>query len=156
SGLSPSVALRGRRGTSLGELWARRGLVIFQFTASVIMIVFVLVVYKQIQFVQSKNLGDDKENILKVTLDGVVIDKMESFLSEVKEMPGFINASEIGHDLVSSGRQTLNVFWQGKDPESVIPFQIADVNYGMIETLGLKLMAGRSFSGEFGGESSKV
>src|SRR5688500_7627585 len=49
SGFNPAAVLKGKLSTSTGELWARKGLVVFQFTLSVIFIVCVLVIYKQIE-----------------------------------------------------------------------------------------------------------
>ncbi len=54
--------MKGRIITSWGEQWARKGLVVIQFTASVILIVSVLVVYRQIAFIQNKNLGYNRDN----------------------------------------------------------------------------------------------
>src|SRR5690606_11039199 len=57
SGFKPAAVLKGELKGTLGELWARKGLVVFQFFLSVILIVSVIVIFRQIQFVQSKNLG---------------------------------------------------------------------------------------------------
>src|ERR1700741_879527 len=65
SRFNPSVVLKGSFSyqRSLPEMFARRGLIIFQFAISVIFIVAVTVVYKQIEYVQTKYIGYDKENI---------------------------------------------------------------------------------------------
>ncbi len=70
SGFNPSAVLKGKINSSLGELWARKGLVIFQFALSVIFIVSVVVVYKQVEFIQSKSLGYDKENVIYFDREG--------------------------------------------------------------------------------------
>src|SRR5690606_32108616 len=57
SAFRPAVVLKGLLRTSIGETWVRRGLVAFQFIVSVTLIVSVVVVYKQIEFIQEKNLG---------------------------------------------------------------------------------------------------
>ena len=56
--------LKGKLNTSFGEIWVRKGLVIFQFALSIIFIVGVLVINKQIEFTQTKNLGYNRDNIL--------------------------------------------------------------------------------------------
>ena len=56
SGFNPIEVLKGKLNVSFGEVWARKGLVIFQFSISVILIVSVLVIYLQLTFIQSKNL----------------------------------------------------------------------------------------------------
>src|SRR5690606_16507070 len=64
SGFRPVVVLKGKLINSVGELMARKSLVIFQFALSMILIIAVLVVYKQVDFVQSENIGYDKENVV--------------------------------------------------------------------------------------------
>ena len=72
SGFKPAAVLKGEMKGSLGELWARKGLVVFQFFLSVILIVSVLVIYKQIEFVQTQSLGYTKEHLLKLPIEGSV------------------------------------------------------------------------------------
>src|SRR5450432_3469203 len=64
SGFRPAAVLKGKLKSSAGELWIRKGLVIFQFTLSVIFIIAVLVVYRQISYIQSKNLGYSRDNVI--------------------------------------------------------------------------------------------
>src|SRR5690606_1359108 len=70
SGFNPMVVLKGKLNSSLGELWTRKGLVVFQFALSVILIVSVLIIYKQIAFAQNKNLGYNKDNVITIPLEG--------------------------------------------------------------------------------------
>jgi putative ABC transport system permease protein len=72
SGFNPVTVLKGTLKSSTGELWVRKGLVAFQFTLSIILIVSVLVVYKQIEFVQNTNLGYDKDNVIYFDVEGRV------------------------------------------------------------------------------------
>ncbi|MEM8529172.1 MAG: ABC transporter permease, partial [Bacteroidota bacterium] len=59
--------LKGKIRRSFGDVWLRKGLVVFQFTVSIILIIAVLVVYHQIQFIQNKNLGFQKDQIIHFT-----------------------------------------------------------------------------------------
>ncbi len=72
SGFNPVVVLKGKLNTSLGELWVRKGLVIFQFTISVIFIVLVLVVYQQMVYIQTKYLGYSRNNIICISKEGAL------------------------------------------------------------------------------------
>jgi putative ABC transport system permease protein len=154
SAFSPATVLKGKLNTSLGELWARKGLVIFQFTISVIFIVSVLVVYKQIQYLQTKNLGYDKDNIIHFQIEGRISQSKEAFLTELKKLPGVVNASTLAQSMVGGGN-TTTVDWEGKDPDDRTPFAIRPVNYDAIEMLGLTIIEGKSFSRE-GKDSLKV
>jgi hypothetical protein len=158
SGFNPTTVLKGKLNTSVGELWARKGLVVFQFTLSIILIVGVLVVYKQIEFVQTKNLGYDKDNVIYFKIEGKVEENLETFLSEVRNIPGIVNASSIGQNIVG-GINTITtdyLHWEGKKIDGKTVFEIRAVNYGMIEMLGIEMTMGRTFSRDFSTEESKI
>lgn len=148
SGFKPAAVLKGEVKGSWGELWARKGLVVFQFFLSVILIVSVLVIYNQIDFVQTKNLGYKKDNLIRIPIEGKVTSTLETFLTEVKKFPGVVNASSMGHTLLGRNNNTSGLNWEGKNPDDLILFENIRVNYDMIETLGLEFAAGRSFSRE--------
>lgn len=158
SGFNPISVLKGKLNVSVGEVWARKGLVVFQFTISVILIVSVIVVYKQVEFVQSENLGYDKDNIVYFTREGKMSDdaKMETFLSELKNTPGIVNASSIGHDMTGHNSGTFGVWWEGKAEDNKTEFENVGVNYEMMQTLGIQLKEGRLFSKDFSADSSKI
>jgi putative ABC transport system permease protein len=154
SGFSPATVLKGKLNTTLGEVWARKGLVIFQFTVSVIFIVSVLVVYKQIQYLQTKNLGYDKANIIHFQIEGRISESREAFLTELKKLPGVVNASTVAQSMVGGGN-TTTIDWEGKDPDDRTPFAFRPVNYDAIEMLGVNILEGKSFS-RGGQDSLKV
>jgi len=156
SGFKPAAVLKGELRGSWGELWARKGLVVFQFALSVILIVSVLVIYKQIDFVQSKNLGYKKDNLIQLPIEGKVETSLETFLTEVKRIPGVSNASSLGHDLIGRNNNTSGLEWEGKNPQDEILFENVRVNYDMLETLGVEFVAGRPFSREHSTDTAKI
>ena len=156
SAFNPVIVLKGKLNKSSRELWARKGLVVFQFALSVILVVSVLVVYQQIEFVQSKNLGYDKDNIIYFEKEGKVAENPETFLSEVKNIGGIVEASGISAIMLGSNATTFGVNWEGKDPDDDVNFEQVDVDYGLIETLGIEMSEGRSFSRDFSTDSTKI
>ncbi|MDN5200657.1 ABC transporter permease [Fulvivirgaceae bacterium BMA10] len=156
SGFTPVTVLKGEIRTSIGELWARRGLVIFQFTLSILLIVSVLVIYKQIEFVQTKNLGYDKENIIYFETEGTIESNLETFLTELRNISGVVSASSIGHNLIGQQNNTSGLDWEGKNPDDRILFEHVRVNHEMIETLNIEIIEGRSFSQDFSTDTSKI
>jgi predicted permease len=148
SGFNPAAVLKGKLDTTFGEVWARKGLVVFQFTLSVILIVCVLVVYEQIQFVQNKNLGYDKDNVIYFPNEGKIKAGLETFIAEMNQIPGVVKASSIAQSMIGGGN-TTEIEWEGKDPETRIPFAVRPVNHDIIEMLDLEIVEGRSFSREF-------
>lgn len=156
SGFKPAIILKGKFKSSLGELWARKGLVVFQFTLSVIFIVSVVVIYDQMKFVQSKNLGYNKDNVIFFEKEGKVAENLESFLIEVKKIPGVANASSRMGSTMGSFMTTGSLEWPGKNTESQVSFENVGVNYDFIKTLGIELLEGRSFSKDFVSDNEAI
>ncbi|WP_224998682.1 ABC transporter permease [Cesiribacter sp. SM1] len=153
SGFNPITALKGKLSSSAAEVFTRKGLVVFQFTLSIIFIVAVLVVYQQLDYVQTKNLGYHKEQIIYFEKEGRAAQDESLFLSEIKRIPGIVNAGSTSHSFLAQQTTTTGVHWEGKNPEDIIKFELAKVSYDMIETLGLHMAAGRAFSKDYGSDS---
>jgi ABC-type antimicrobial peptide transport system permease subunit len=156
SSFKPAKVLKGELKSSLGELWARKGLVVFQFTLSVVLIVSVLVIYQQIEFVQSKNLGYDKDHLVHFPMDGKLADEPESFINRAKNLPAVASIANTSHDLVGQNSNTSGLEWEGKDPTDRILFENVSVGYDLLETIGVELAEGRFFSRDYGTDTSKV
>lgn len=158
SGITTIGILKGKVKTSISELLARKGLVIFQFSISLFLIVAVLAVYNQVQFIQNMNLGYDRENVLIIERDGPLMEKSEAFINRVKEFPEVLRASAIQGSIAQEGdnSNTSGLDWQGRNPEVNLVFAIKTVDYDLIETLDIKMAEGRSFSRDFGAEDDKI
>jgi len=159
SGFNPSAILKGAKlNNMMGEQWARKGLVVFQFAMSVILIVSVWVVYLQIEYVQNQHLGYERENVIIFNKEGQFKDnnRLETFLSQVNEAPGIVLATSVGHTMTEHNSGTSDINWQGKDPEDRTEFERVPVNYGLIELLDIEMVRGRAFSKSYGSDSSKI
>ena len=156
SGFKPNSILKGGFGATFGEVWARKGLVIFQFTLSIALIVGVWVVYKQIEFVQHQNIGYDRENVIWFNIEGKLKENTNTFLSEARMIPGIIDASATSHRMVGHNWSSSGLQWPGGDPEHNIAFQIVGVDFGFIEMMGIDIKEGRSFSQDFAADSEKI
>ncbi len=156
SGFKPVIALKGKLNTSLSELLVRKGLVIFQFCVSVVLIVFVVVVYKQVGLLQSKNLGYNRDNVVLFKKEGKLSGDIETFLNEVKNVPGVVNASHMWGDMTRASNITSDLNWEGKKPDEIIEFGEMHINYDLIETLGMEIKEGRSLYRDFITDNSKI
>lgn len=158
SGFNPVMVLKGKLHKQTGEQWARRGLVVFQFSLSIILIVAVWVVYSQIEYVQHKNLGYQSENILVVEKSGALVTdaKSDLFMAEAAKLPTVTDVSAFGHTFTGKNGGTYGVKWPGKDPEDRTEFERLPVEYGAIELLEIKMNAGRSFSKALKSDSTKI
>jgi putative ABC transport system permease protein len=158
SGFAPVLVLKGKLRNAVGELLVRKGLVIFQFVLSFVLILGVVVVYRQIRFIQTKNLGYDRDHVISFLKEGQLWNgqQQETFLSEARNIPGVIHASGIGHSMTGHDNGTNDVEWEGRDPNDKTEFEVVPVDIGMLETLGISTKEGRAFSGKFGSDSSKI
>ena len=155
SGFNPVTVLKGKLNSSVGEVWVRKGLVAFQFALSIILIVSVLVLYKQIDFVQRQNLGYNKDNVIYFDVEGRVKGNHETFLSEIKRVPGIQNAASSTHDMVGHAWSS-GINWEGKQPDQNVRVQIMAVNADFLETLGMEMKEGRFFSTDLSTDSAKI
>jgi len=169
SGFSAITMLRGKFTASFGELWARRGLVVFQFTISVILIVSVLVVYRQIKYIQEKNLGYARDNIvlfemeMKTGVDDSYFERggpyeqyVKTFMDKVSAIPGVVKASNFYHDLTGKHGGLSGIDWEDGEADEDVGFCNLEAGYNFIETLGVKMVAGRSFSPEHSDDRTAV
>lgn len=157
SGFSPAKVFKGNIKNSWGELWARKGLVVFQFAISLILIVSVSVVYKQIEFIQNKNLGFSKDNLIHFKFQNTESMSQDVFIDEVKNISGVTNASSMWGSFVDQTASTGGAFdWEGKDPNLNITFDHFSINFDMLEMLNVKTAEGRTFSKDFSNENTKI
>ncbi len=156
SKFNPLAVLKGKLNTSFAEVVSRKGLVIFQFTLSSILIIAVLIIYQQIQFIQNTNPGYNKESIVRIDSEGKIQGTEETFIALLKKIPGVVNASFTFNNMVGRNFGNSGISWDGKDPNSDVYFEGFGAGYDFIETMGMQMKDGRSFSKMFGADSSKI
>jgi putative ABC transport system permease protein len=156
AGFNPIMILKGKMISSVGEIWARRGLVIFQFAISIFMIVGVLIIYKQIKYVQNKDLGYGKDHVIRMDCEGKLIGSEENFIALLKKIPGVVNASFTYNIMVGRNYGTYDLGWDGKNPSDRVYFEGFGGGYDFIPTMGMKMAEGRAFSRDFGADSNKI
>lgn len=162
SKFNPIYILKGKsanitgKNTSIFQNFIKNGMVIFQFSISIILIVSVFVIYKQIQYIQHKNLGFNKENIISFQRTGELNKNIDAFINEIKNIPGVVNASYFINNITYNKTGTSGLNWQGNIENQNIEFKYINANYDFIETTDIKLSRGRSFSKKYGSEKQKI
>jgi putative ABC transport system permease protein len=156
SGFRPIAVLKGTLRTSIAELFSRRGLVVFQFVLSATLIIAVLVVYRQIQFIQKTNPGYAKENLLRFGVEGKILGKEDDFVESLKKIPGVVNAAYTFHEMIGRNYGDYALSWPGKDPNDAQYVEGFGGSYNFIETMGMQMAAGRSYSRNYGDDFSKI
>tara|TARA_R110000868_G_scaffold294140_3_gene554774 strand:- start:28388 stop:30739 length:2352 start_codon:yes stop_codon:yes gene_type:complete len=156
SGMDAVKTLKGSLKTSGKEAFARKGLVVFQFSLSIILIVSTLIIYRQIQFTQSKNLGYSKENLVYFSTDDQVGEQWPTFRAQLENIPGVVSVSRTSHTFLNQNNNTSGLDWPGKEPETRILFENISMDYGLHETMDIEIIEGRTFSEDYGVDSSKI
>ena len=157
SGFRPVAVLKGRLSSSVGETLVRKGLVVFQFTVSVVLIITVLIVYRQMDLIQTTNLGYNRDHILHFSTEGGQAGGEEAFLTAARNIPGVVAASAMSGDMTGGYSQGGGgISWNGKYPNEDVEFEGLDMDYGMIEMLGMHMKEGRPFSRAFGSDTASV
>lgn len=149
SSFRPVRALKGtlRQGTKAVRL--RKVLVVFQFVLSILLIVATIVVTRQTNFVQNKNLGYERENIIYIPMEGDLLPKYLTFKQEASQLPGVKlvdRSSQTPHRMGFTGPF---VRWKGMDESNPVSFVPNSVGYDYVKLMGLEVTEGRDFSQEF-------
>ncbi|MBB6108153.1 ABC transporter permease [Mucilaginibacter lappiensis] len=149
SSFNPVKVLKGTMKLDTGTTLFRKGLVIFQFALSVILITATIIISRQMAYVQSTNLGYDRENLIYLPINGELIPKYSTFKDEVVGMPGIESVTRVSNTPTIIENSTGGVQWIGKNPNVNIQFTQISVGYDFVKTMKLKVLAGRDFSKAF-------
>ncbi len=146
--------LKGTLKFSSSAVYFRKGLVVFQFVLSTVFIIGTIVVSKQVDYIQTKNLGYNRENLLYISFEGDLAAKYNLFKMQALNIPGVTLISRIANSstVITSG--TTDVDWEGKGPGDDADFKGASIGYDFIKTMGIQMLNGRDFSKDFASDSA--
>jgi ABC-type antimicrobial peptide transport system permease subunit len=120
---------------------------------SVVLIIGTIVISKQVNYIQTKNLGYDRENLIYIPLEGDLIPKYEIFKDAALKMPGIQSVTRISNTPTNFGSTTGGVNWDGKNPNLNVEFTQVSVGYDFVRTMKLKIVDGRDYSKNFATDS---
>ncbi|MEM8568347.1 MAG: ABC transporter permease [Bacteroidota bacterium] len=151
SGFKPVLALKGTVQSKTGGLLLRKGLVIFQFATSVILIISVVVIYKQMNFIKKSNLGYKTAHVISFNMEGALYEAdVEPFIAEVRKLSGVIDISYLWGELPGDVSSRSGFSWKGQTPEQRnTRFNFIEGGYDIGKVLGVELIEGRFLSPEF-------
>lgn len=144
SSFKPISILSGKTSPS-GEPFVRKGLVVFQFSLSVILIAGSIVIYNQLQYIRTKNLGLNRENVLTMQIRGGIAKSLEAFKAEAMRCEGISGISAAADVPFDVQNTTSDPVWPGMQKDEVIPFKVTMSDANLIPLLGMKLIEGRNF-----------
>lgn len=157
SAFKPIQVIKGKLAAGFKTSWLRSGLVVFQFSISIILIIATIVIYKQLNFIQSHKPGYDRDQVLIIHNSSPLGNKAKTFRDEVVKLPGVDNATSTGYLPTNSWRNENPVFADPTlDQKRAVSMQTWDVDEQYIPTLGMELAAGRNFSKDFPTDSCGI
>ena len=134
----------------------RKFLVVFQFGISIVLIIGTLIIYDQWNFLRSKDLGYNKENLLLVPIPS--LDQYESLKTQLLQNPNIQGVTASNKRLTNALSSNLGFEAEGFEPSPQAPnsIKIVTVDHDFMETLETNLVAGRDFSTEFGADDTEA
>ncbi len=158
--LSAFNTIKILKGQAVGKnkgVGLRSALVVFQFTTSIVLIVATLLVYKQLNYIQDKKLGFQKDQVIIVDNAYVLGDKVEVYREEVKKQPG-IKAVTVSSYLPVPSSRSNTTFVTSREfrQDNALNMGQWQVDFDYQETLGLEMVDGRFFDHQFSTDSSAI
>lgn len=143
-----NILRRGKLQSGSGGIVLRKILVVGQFTATIVLIIGTIVMYKQLNYIRKKDIGLDRDHVVVLSMNRELRDAYRSFKNEIKQNPNVINVTAARRYPTGIGHFNP-VYWEGKGPEEYVTMTDASVDYDYFETLGMQIIQGRSFSEEY-------
>ncbi|WP_290790293.1 ABC transporter permease [Flavihumibacter sp. UBA7668] len=154
SGFQPVKVLKGPMKFREGNQFFRNGLVVLQFAVSIVLLIGTVVIYKQLQFIKTRNPGFEKSNLLYMSMTGDLWNKQQLLKYELNKNPLTSNYAITSELPVNIDAGTNDVDWEGKDPNSQTIFPFLRVSENFIDVFQIQLLSGRSFSHDFIADSN--
>jgi putative ABC transport system permease protein len=149
SSFKPVVVLKGEAVTGKGNGRLRQVLVVVQFTLSILIAVCTIFMYKQLKFVQNKELGYDKKNLICIPMTGKMKTKYYPLKKELLKETMIQGVTASTQNPVMIGSNSGGASWDGKDPEKLVLIGTNGVDYDYLKTMKMELKTGRDFSSDF-------
>ncbi|WP_405207312.1 ABC transporter permease [Aquimarina sp. LLG6339-5] len=156
SSFKPVEVLKGIKATSGSASFIRKGLVVGQFTISIVFIICTILVYQQIQHVKNRDLGYEKDHLISMPANGNIIDKF-SVIQQDLIKTGFVdNTALCNSQILSGGYNGAGFTWEGgKDTEDVL-LSFRNITESFFNTTGMEIIEGRGFSKNVDADSTNV
>jgi putative ABC transport system permease protein len=157
SAFQPIDVLKGKLSAGFKGGFLRSFLVVFQFSISIFLIIGTLVIYHQLKYIQNKDLGYNREQVIVINNIDALGNQAKVLKEELKRLPGVVNTTMTGF-IPTGGWRNNTTFFQSQalDTKTALSSQIWDVDEDYITTMGMKLVDGRNFSKEKKVDSSAI
>ena len=158
SSFKPIAVLKGKINAGFKKSMLRNVLVVFQFATSIVLIVGTIVVYRQLNYIQTKKLGFNKEQVLIINGTGGLGNNNEAFKNEVSKLSGVTASAYAGFLPIANSNRNDNTYSTSPvmDSKNGFNMQTWMADYDYMNVMGMELVKGRNFSKDFGTDTSAL
>jgi putative ABC transport system permease protein len=156
SSFQPAKVLKGARSGGAKSALFRKVLVIIQFSMSILLLIGMGVVTRQIDYMRNKKLGYDKEQLIYLPLRGETYSSYATLKEQLLRNPRLVHVTATHQEPTSIGSNGGGADWDGKDPNQKYLIGYAAVDFDYPETLKIGMAAGRTFSRNFATDSGRA
>jgi len=154
SAFKPAAVLKGEMVTG-GKARLRQGLVVLQFTLSILIATTSVFMFMQLKFLQNKNLGFNKENLIVIPMAQNMRQNYDALKKELKNESLISGVTAATSNPVLIGSNSGGARWDGQDPTKRVLIGTNAIDYDYLNTLQLKLVSGRDFSVDYPGDFAR-
>ncbi len=155
SSFKPVAVLKGETGSARGNGKLRQVMVVIQFTLSILIAVSAIFMYLQLKFLQNKDLGFNKENLICIPMPDNMKPKYYSLKLELEKETLIQGITASMWNPTMMGSNSGGASWDGKDPEKQVLIGTNGIDYDYLKTMNMKLISGRDFSKDFQGDMAR-
>jgi ABC-type antimicrobial peptide transport system permease subunit len=147
SSFKPLTIFRGNVGSLLTGSGLRKTLVVIQFASAAVLLVGSIIIYQQINYISSKDLGFNKSQVVVINQNKDLIANTAPFKNAMLQLSNVDNIGFGGSNIYVIPITTTEVEWSGKPNDASIHFKLFRSDEGFIPTLGIEMLNGRNFVG---------
>ncbi|MEO5681398.1 MAG: ABC transporter permease [Chitinophagaceae bacterium] len=156
SSFKPIAVLKNKVTISASSTWLRKGLVVFQFALSIIFITGMIIISRQVDYIQTKNLGYQPNNLVYLPITGLLVPQFDIFKNEALKIPGITGITKMSNRPVQIENTTGGVQWDGKAPNTNPNFTQVAAGYDFVKTMQSTIVEGRDFSPDYADSSNYI
>ncbi|TCD00007.1 FtsX-like permease family protein [Pedobacter frigidisoli] len=158
SSFEPVKVLKGFSIKAGSAFSVRKVLVVFQFVFASCLIVCTSVIYQQLNYIKNKPLGYNSNGLVQLSAEGNLknLQKINLLRERLVKAGAVTNVSTLSMSLSNGGNNTSGISWPGKNPNTSVLFNNRAIGYDFVETIGAKMVEGRSISKQFEKDSNSV
>jgi putative ABC transport system permease protein len=146
-------SLKGAIKHTASAKFFRKGLVVFQFGLSIVLLVGTLAVTRQMDFIFTKNVGLNKENVMFIDLTDQTDEGFPTYKDELLKIPGISSVTSTSGNPLNYGRSSSSPVWEGKNPDEEVEINILTIGSDFRQTLKTEILQGRDFSDDLSTDS---